>query len=172
MIGPYTIEPLSASHNRREFICGVEALDRYFRENVTQDIRRRVSNCFVALDVSGAVAGYHTFASTSLPITELSPEETKRLPRYPLMPAALIGRLAISEQCRKQGLGAALILDAMSRTIRSDQAVFALIADAKDATAAAFYIHLGFRTFISRPMSLYLPIVEAVRRMAALSPPG
>jgi GNAT superfamily N-acetyltransferase len=162
--GPNVIEPLN-SHDRRGFTCGVEALDRYFREQVTQDIRRRMTNCFVAIDADGVVAGYYTFAATSLPMTEVTAEEAKRLPRYRLLPAALIGRLAVAESCWKQGLGAALIVDAITRAARADTGIYALIVDAKDDAAARFYTHVGFRTFVSREMSLFLPIGEAVRRL-------
>jgi GNAT superfamily N-acetyltransferase len=163
--GPYVVEPLNNSHDRRGFRCGVDTLDRYFREQVTQDVRRRVTNCFVAVDADGALAGFYTFAATSSPLTELTAEETRRLPRYKLLPAALIGRLAVAETCRKQGLGVALILDAIMRTARAETGIYALIVDAKDEVAVQFYIHVGFRRFVSRPMSLFLPIVEALRRI-------
>jgi GNAT superfamily N-acetyltransferase len=166
--GPYVIEPLSNSYDRRGFTCGVEALDRYFREQVTQDIRRRVTTCFVAADPDGVVAGYYTFAATSLPMTELTAEEAKRLPRYKLLPAALIGRLAVAESCRRQGLGVALIVDAITRAARADTGIYALIVDAKDEAAARFYTHVGFRAFASREMSLFLPIGEAVRLLGSL----
>ena len=166
MTGPYVIEP-PASHERHDFTCGVAALDRYFREQVSQDIRRRVTNCFVAIDTAGGVAGYYTFAAASLPMAELTADAVKRLPRYPLLPAALIGRLAVAAQHRGQGLGAALIVDAIARTMRAEPAIFALIVDAKDEAAVAFYGHLGFHTFTSRPMSLFLPVAEAQRRLRA-----
>jgi ribosomal protein S18 acetylase RimI-like enzyme len=165
--GPFVVEPLGSSHNRRSFTCDVEALDRYFREQVSQDIRRRLSNCFVAVDTTGEVAGYYTFSATSLPITDLTPDEVKRLPRYPLLPAGLIGRLAVATRCARQGLGAALILDAVERATRAEPAIFALIVDAKDNNASRFYGHLGFRPLASRPSSLYWPIAEAARRLAA-----
>ena len=95
MTGTFIVEPLTAAHDRASFSCGVPALDRYLRELATQDIRRRVSNCFVALDATGKIAGYYTFAATSLPLTELPPEQAKRLPRFPSFPACLIGRLAV-----------------------------------------------------------------------------
>jgi len=63
--GPFVVEPLGSSHNRRSFTCGVEPLDRYFREQVSQDIRRRLSNCFVAVDTPGEVARYYTLSATS-----------------------------------------------------------------------------------------------------------
>jgi ribosomal protein S18 acetylase RimI-like enzyme len=165
MKGPFVVELLSSAHDRTEFHSGVEALDRYFREQVTQDIRRRITNCFVALNSEGVIAGYYTFAAASLPINELTADETKRLPRYPVLPAGLIGRLAVDQRFQGQGLGGALIVDAIERAARAEPAIFTLIVDAKDENALNFYQHLGFRPFISRPMSLFLPIAEAVRRL-------
>ena len=165
---PFVVELLGSQHNRTGFRCGVEALDRYFREQVTQDIRRRLTNCFVAIDATGAVVGFYTFAATGLPMTELTSEQAKRLPRYPLLPAALIGRLAVAEPVRGQGLGSALIVDAITRAVRAEPAIYALIVDAKDDAARRFYLHLGFQAFMSRPLSLFLPIAEAIRRLAAM----
>ncbi|HEY8872715.1 MAG TPA: GNAT family N-acetyltransferase, partial [Stellaceae bacterium] len=91
----FTVESLRAQHDRTSFSCGVAALDRYFRELVSQDIRRRLSNCFVALDPAATVAGYYTFAATGVPLAELPADQMRRLPRYPSIPAGLIGRLAV-----------------------------------------------------------------------------
>ncbi|MEC4594524.1 MULTISPECIES: GNAT family N-acetyltransferase [Nitrospirillum] len=162
----FRIEPLAA-HGRAAFACGVPALDRYFREIVTQDIRRRVSNCFIALSAEGTVAAYYTLAATSLPITDLPAEDAVKLPRYPLLPAGLIGRLAVDDRFKGQGLGSALIVDAIGRVARADPAVFALVVDAKDEAAVRFYQHLGFQSFISHPMKLYLPVAAALKRLAS-----
>jgi ribosomal protein S18 acetylase RimI-like enzyme len=165
--GSFVVEPLGSTHDRRGFTCGVEALDRYFHQQVSQDIRRRLSNCFVAVDAAADVAGYYTFSASSLPMTELSADLANRLPRYPLLPAGLIGRLAVATRYARQGLGAALILDAVTRATRAEPAIFALIVDAIDDNAGRFYVHLGFRPLISRPTSLYWPVAEAVRRIGA-----
>ena len=166
MTGPFVVEPLGSSHNRRSFTCGVEPLDQYVREQVLQDIRRRLSNCFLAVDTAGEVAGYYTLSATGLPMTDLAPDEARRLRRYPLLPAGLIGRLAVATRCARQGLGAALILDAVERVACADPAIFALIVDAKDDSAGRFYSHLGFRRLISRPSSFYWPIAEVARRLS------
>ena len=85
------IEPLSAAHDRDGFTCGVSALDRYLREQASQDVRRRIGNCFVAIDhETRAIAGYYTLAASSVPVAELPDTETRRLPRYPVLPATLI----------------------------------------------------------------------------------
>ena len=167
MTAAFTIELLGAAHDRKAFSCGVAALDRYLQELATQDLRRRISNCFVARDEAGAIAAYYTFAAAGFPLADLPPEATKRLPRYALLPAGLIGRLAADRRFRGRRLGSALIMDATRRAAGADPSIFALIVDAKDETAAAFYRHLGFQAFGSRPMSLFLPVATA---LAALAP--
>ncbi len=129
-------------------------------------MRRRVSNCFVALDPAGKIAGYYTLAATSLPLTEIQPEQARRLPCYQAFPACLVGRLAVDQAFRGRGLGSALIVDAIARAMRAEPAIFALIVDANDDAAMGFYEHLGFIPFASRPMTLFLPIAEAVRRLS------
>ncbi len=165
MTATFEIVGLTAAHDRKRFSSGSEPLDRYLRELATQDMKRRVSNCFVAIDGEGSIAGYYTFAATGLPLGELPPDEAKRLPRYPLVPAALLGRLAVDQTYRWQGLGGALIMDAAARAARADPAIFALIVDAKDAGAVAFYQHLQFTQFASRPNSLFLPLTTALAAM-------
>lgn len=168
----FHIEALNATHDRKSFSSGVSSLDRYLHDLATQDIKRRVSNCFVARDDEGAIAGYYTFAAASLPLSELSPDISKRLPHYALLPAGLIGRLAVDRKFRGQRLGSALIMDAAARAARAEPAIFALIVDAKDEDAASFYKHEGFRPFASRPMSLFLPVTTAMRaRDAKEAPP-
>jgi predicted N-acetyltransferase YhbS len=161
--GQFRIEPLGAIHNRKEFSCGVAVLDRYVRELATQDIRRRISNCFVACDDANVVVAYYTFAATSLPLTDVPPDEAKRQPRYPLLPAGLIGRLAVDQRWHGQRLGGALVINAARRAATADSAIYALVVDAKDVAAVSFYEHLGFRRFASRALSLYLPIATALK---------
>jgi len=166
----FTIEALNSAHNRKGFSSGAEPLDRYFRELVTQDVKRRVSNCFVALDAAGAIAGYYTFAAASLPLTELSADEKQRLPRYALLPAGLIGRLAIDQKYQGQRLGGALIMDAVARAARAEPAICALIVDAKDDLAVTFYQRYEFRRFASKPASLFLPIATALQALSTTQP--
>jgi ribosomal protein S18 acetylase RimI-like enzyme len=120
----------------------------------------------VALDAAGAFAGYYTFAATSVPLTELPADITRRLPRYPSVPAGLIGRLAIDQRFQRQGLGSLLVVDAAARAMRAEPAIYALVVDAKSEDAAAFYMRLGFQRFLSQPMRLFIPIAEIARRLA------
>jgi GNAT superfamily N-acetyltransferase len=125
----FRIEALSSAHNRKSFASGVEPLDRYFRELVTQDVKRRVSTCFVALDTAGVIAGYYTLAAASLPLTELSADEKQRLPRYALLPAGIIGRLAVDQKYQGQGLGSALIIDAAATPRTTPSSLFISATD-------------------------------------------
>jgi ribosomal protein S18 acetylase RimI-like enzyme len=159
---PFHFAPLGAEHNRDSFDCGEEALDRYFKTQVTQDGRRRVANCFVAIDsASRAVAGYYTIAAAGIPFVELPPEESRRLPRYPTLPAVRIGRLAVDRVFQGRGLGAMLLIDAMRRSIRLPPAVYAVLVEAKNDQAVAFYQRYGFRAFASQPRTLFLPLATA-----------
>lgn len=158
MSGRFRIEPL-AGQDRSRFSCGSEPLDRYLRERATQDVRRRVAACFIAVpDDADAVAGYYSLAAASLPLLDLPPEVARKLPRYPAVPAARLGRLAVDQACQGLQLGAALLWDAITRSMHTDLAVFAMLVDAKDAQAAAFYEHHGFIPFSGRPLQLFLPL--------------
>jgi ribosomal protein S18 acetylase RimI-like enzyme len=158
----FTIEVLGAGEGRKSFRSGVDALDRYLRETASQDVKRRVSNCFVARDANGMIAGYYTFAASSVPLLDLPAETVKKLPRYGVIPAGLIGRLAVDQAYRGRGLGGALVMDAVRKAGSASPAVFALIVDAKDEAARGFYERLGFLRLASREMSLFLPIATAM----------
>jgi ribosomal protein S18 acetylase RimI-like enzyme len=159
--GYFTIEPLGA-HDRTAFSCGSSPLDRYLREQAAQDVKGLVARCFVLLEKrTGGVAGYYTLAATSVPAHDLPPEFVERLPKYPVLPAALIGHLAVDRRFPHRGLASALVADAANRVLNSDAKPFALIVEAKDERAADLYRRLGFRDFVSRPMMLFLSLGTA-----------
>jgi len=158
----FRLEALGGEHDRSVFRCGEDALDRYFQIHVTQDIRRRIANCFVAVEaVTSDVAAYYTISAASIALTDLPAEETRRLPRYPTVPAVRIGRLAVDQRFQGRGLGAALLADAATRTLKADAAAFTLLVDAKNDQAIAFYQRFGFRILASRPRILFLPLATA-----------
>jgi len=163
---PFQLAPLDAAHDRTVFNSGSEPLNRYLREQVTQDVRRRVAACFVALADQRRIAGYYTLASASLLLVDLPANIGKKLPRYPTVPAVRMGRLAVDQTFRGQGLGGALLADALDRAARSDIAAYALIVDAKDGSAAAFYRHHGLIALPDSPSTLFLPLatVQAARK--------
>ncbi len=168
MLNPFRIEPLSGDHDRSRFLSGSQALDRYFREQASQDIKRRIATCFVALNIANnEVAGYYTLTASSVALSAFRPEIVKKLPRYPVVPAVLLGRLAVARHHQGQGLGGVLLADSLKRTSRAELGVFAMVVDAKDGAAQRFYEHYGFTLLPGEARRLCLPITAALRRLAA-----
>ena len=166
MTAPFRLEPLGEEHERSLFRCGVSpgkaVLGRYFQTQVTQDIRRHIANSFVAVEsATSHVAAYYTISAASIRLSDLPPVETRRLPRYPTVPAVRIGRLAVDQRFQGRGLGAALLADAAGRTMKSDVAAFTLLVDAKNDQAVAFYQRFGFRILAGQPRTLFLPLATA-----------
>lgn len=169
MTGRFRVEVLTSNHDRASFSCGVAALDGYLQKQATQDVRRRVSACYVAVEESTSkIAGFYTLAAGGVLLGDLAESLSKKLPRYPSVPVARVGRLAIDKAFQGQKLGAALLADAAVRAARSEVAVYALVVDAKDDAAEAFYRHHGFVSFGSAPRQFMLPLYG----LEAASPQG
>lgn len=103
------------------------------------------------------VAGYYTLSAASVDLSNIPVALARKLPRYPAIPAIRLGRLAVSTALCGQGLGAALLWDALERAAKVEIGAFALLVDAKDESAARFYAHHGFTAFADRPLLLFRP---------------
>ncbi len=152
------IEPLGRHHDRARFSCGQPDLDDWFRSRASQDEKRNVTRVFVAVAADLGVVGFYSLSALSLSMDDLPAEVARKLPRYPAVPAALIGRLARDERVRGQGMGELLLADAIRRILGAGRsmAVFAIVVDAKDEPAVDFYRAFGFRVFPLHPRRLFL----------------
>ena len=153
----FQIGPLG-QHDRAAFSCGAEPLDRYLKHHAGQELRHRVTAVFVAFrtDAPSTIAGFYTLSMASIKPTGLPADVTKRLPRYPRLPVALVGRLAVDGCYRGQGLGELLLHDALYKSFQSKIAAMAVVVDAKDDTARQFYAHYEFRRFLDNEYRLFL----------------
>lgn len=154
-------EPLGKHHDRAAFDCGIEALNRYIREQAGQDSKKKIAATFVlAGDAPTAIVGYYTLSSTSVNVGELPEAVAKKLPRYPLMPATLIGRLAVDSCYHGKGCGELLLVDALKRSLISTRQIgsVAVVVDAKDDAAKTFYQHFQFITLVNCSHRLFLPM--------------
>jgi GNAT superfamily N-acetyltransferase len=149
------VELLGAQHDRAGFASGKEALDTYFQRQITQDARRHLATPFVMVMRDGAIAGFYTLSGTALRLAELPADIARRLPRYPLVPATLIGRVALDRRYHGQGWGSFLLVDALRRCAASDIASFTVVVDAIDDDALAFYRHAGFLPLPDSPDRLF-----------------
>lgn len=167
---PYRFELFGERHKalRAFFSCGEEALDTYLKTRARREMDHRIAVVYVLRDVEeGRIAGYYTLSSLSVEL----PEDVKRgLAKYPRYPATLIGRLAVDESYQGQGLGGRLLLDALGRALAGSRAVasYAVITDAKNDQARAFYSRYGFSSLSATDDArrLFIPMGTVERLFA------
>jgi ribosomal protein S18 acetylase RimI-like enzyme len=152
------IEPLAKEHARAAFSCGVNALDQYLQRQATQDVKKHVAVAFVLTPKT--VAGFYTLSQYAVELDVIPEEIARKLPKYSHIPATLLGRLAVSTSFRGQRLGEILLLDALKRSLHGSRqlASFAVIVDAKDDSAMAFYKKYGFLELPKVANRLFLPM--------------
>lgn len=158
---PYCIVPLGKAHDRDSFACGSEPLDRYLKLQARQDAQKRVAAPFVVVEPpSNRVLGFYTLSASHIAADALPAELAKKLPRYPQLPVTLLGRLAVDQGQRGKGMGEFLLMDALHRSLdaAAEIAAMAVIVDAKDPEAAAFYRRYGFIELQRQPARLFLPM--------------
>jgi GNAT superfamily N-acetyltransferase len=157
--GPFLVEPFDKrKHKRTAFSCGANALDQYLKTQASQDQKNNFAAVYVACDEAQHVTGYFTLSSSSIPMSDLPEGVTRRLPGYPSVPVTLLGRLAVHEALHGHGLGRALLFEAFMRSYENSRKVasFAVVVDAKDEVAQAFYMKRNLVPFPDHPMRLYI----------------
>ena len=156
----FQLRPLGPHHDRAGFSCGVEPLDNYLKKQARQDVKKHVAAVFVLSPDGKTIAGYYTLSQYSVDLGTVPQDMARRLPKYPIVPATLIGRLAVSTAFRGQGLGEILLMDALHRslTLSRQVASAAVIVDAKDDLAMTFYRKYGFLELPNIPGRLFLPM--------------
>ena len=155
------IKPLDTSHDRAGFRCGLAPLDTYLERQARQDVKRRISQVFVATSATqpNTILGYYTLSSLAIELDALPHHLARKLPRHPV-PAALLGRLAVSQAAQGQGVGSMLLADAVKRTlsVSNEIAIYALVVDAIDEGAQGFYERFGFTLLRRERRRLFLPL--------------
>ena len=159
---PFSVEELNPKrHDRAGFDCGVEPLNRYLQALAVQHRAKRIATTFVLVDSDqpGAILGYYSLSAATLAFELLTEADRKGLPTYPI-PAVRIGRLAATAALRGRGLGELLLQNAIRRTLlaRRTLGVYAVVVEAKDASAESFYRKYGFRLCDVQTRQLYLPL--------------
>lgn len=141
------------------FECGNDILTRYLGTQASQDIRRHIAKCVVAIDTAtGAVAGYYTLSASRVDRSGLPAELVKKLPRHEHLPAVLLGRLAVDVAYQCNGLGGALLMAAAAAIVASPVAAYALIVDPIDDAASTFYRKHGFQRLQADGVRMFIPM--------------
>lgn len=158
------IVPLGDEHDRAAFDCGVESLNRYLQTQARQDLRRRANAVFVlgSVDEPACILGYYTLCALAVSQGDVPATARKHVPRYPLVSATLIGRLAVARDMQGHRLGVVLLADALQRAFESAGTVGSsmVVVDALNEAAAGFYEAHGF-TRLPDSSRLILPMVLA-----------
>jgi ribosomal protein S18 acetylase RimI-like enzyme len=155
------IEPLGKKHDRVLFSSGDDALDTYLKKRASQEAKKKIATTFVLVDSpASAIIGFYTLSATSILLADLPDETARKLPKYPHVPATLLGRLAIDSRCQKRGYGELMLLDALRRALQATSAVasYAVVVDAINESARSFYEQYEFCSFPDRDMRLFLPM--------------
>jgi GNAT superfamily N-acetyltransferase len=154
------LERLDRTHERAGFCCGNAPLDQFLHSLVSQYEKRRLGRTYVAV-LPGArrVLGYYTLASGAVSFENLPAKAAKKLPKHPV-PVALLARLAVDQTVRGQGLGRALLMDALKRCLdlSAQVGIHAIEVDAIDQEAKTFYEKFGFVSLQDNERHLYLPV--------------
>lgn len=145
-------------HDRAGFCCGVPVLDVYFQRQASQDMEKRAAVVYVAVEQRPEVAGYYTLSQFSIDFVQLPELLARRLPRYPVVPVTLLGRLAVASAWQGKGIGELLLFDALSRSLAQSAHIASagVVVDAKDERAASFYSRYGFSPTLGREDRLVL----------------
>jgi GNAT superfamily N-acetyltransferase len=169
---PLTFESLSSHHQRDDFDCGEEPLNRYLRQYASQHQKKNIGRVYVAVEVGQPkVLVYYTLTNGSVAFASVP--KAKGLPREYPIPVILLARLAVDHSMRGQGLGAALLFDALKRAaeVAEVSAAYAVIVDALHEQAKRFYLHYEFEESLDDPLRLFLPLSD-IRALLAQLPPA
>ena len=153
----YWVEALG-SHDRLSFSCGVPDLDQYLHAQAGQDAKRKVAAPFVVVDANRSAAGYYTLSAYAIRPAELPSDIARKLPKYPVIPATLLGRFAISQAHQGQKLGRFLLMDALFRSWQNTGQVASVgvIAEAYNDSVRTFYLHHEFIPLVDHPRKLFI----------------
>ncbi|MDJ0593682.1 MAG: GNAT family N-acetyltransferase [Pleurocapsa sp. MO_226.B13] len=149
----------SKIHSRTDFDCGIQSLNHYLIKTASQDQRRKVTTVFVLVDKpENRVIAYYTLSAFTIEVEELNASVAKKLPRYPRLPATMLGRLAVDLTYHKQHLGRLMLVNALKRAYKNTEQIasIAVVVDAIDENAVRFYRKYGFTSFASQSSRLYL----------------
>jgi hypothetical protein len=164
-VSEFVCEPFGKHHDRAQFDCGIAVLNEYLAKYAGQDVKRKAAAVFVLVErvAPQRVLGYYALCATSVELSALPVDWTRKLPRFPEIPAILLGRRA--RDTSYPGVGALLLGDAITRCVRVAKEIAAslIVVDSKGEAATRFYKKFGFLSLPGLPDRMFLPMTTAER---------
>lgn len=154
------VAPLDERHDRTPFDCGVPALNLYLRNYALQNQKKgMVRNYVTTRAADNVIVAFYSLVYSAIDQKRLPAPVVKGLGRYDV-PVMLLARLAVDHREQGNGLGKALLKDAILRTMQAAAigGLKLLLVHAKDETAASFYRKYGFEFVLGDPLKLFLPV--------------
>lgn len=153
------IVPLSRTHDRAGFDCGVPELNNFLKTTARQHGEKGISRTFVLTGEDARILGFFTLTLCEVTADNLPEAYASKYPSHGL-PAVRLGRLAVSRKHQGKGYGELLLAEAIHRTllIADHAGLIGLFVDAKDDRARSFYEHFGFIPLPATPLRLFLPV--------------
>lgn len=151
---------LKTTHEKAKFFCGKAELDNYIQKQAKQDVKGKVSACFVLSADDKEIKGYYTLSNGSIPRSQIPESIVKHLPKYKDLPVTLLGRLAVDNKFQGQNIGKLLLIDALKRSFDaalSSTASMAVIVDPIDQNTTDFYKKYGFIS-LSDSTRMFIPM--------------
>ena len=155
------VEKLSAAHSVEAFDCGKEPLDRFLKRFALANQKAGSAQTYVVCRGDHRVVGYYSLCVGAVEHAEAPERVGKGLARHPI-PVMLLARLAVDRSEQGQGLGKALLKDALLRTAQAADiaGIRALLVHAKDDEARAWYEALDFEPSPTDPYHLFLMLKD------------
>jgi GNAT superfamily N-acetyltransferase len=166
----FYIELLEKHHQRRDFSCGNEQLDRYLQTVALQDKKRNIAIPYVVCNREHQkIIGYYTLSMSGINLEYLPPNIAKKLPKYPIVGVTLIGRLAVASDYKGFGWGKLLLMDALYKSLQISKTTgcFAVVVDAIDERAVNFYRRFEFQAFQDRHKKLFRTMANIAQTFGA-----
>jgi GNAT superfamily N-acetyltransferase len=158
------IDRLESFHYGSAFCCGEAALDTYIAKQARQDAERGLSVCYVLHEEGDStIVGFYTLSATSVEPASIDPAIAKKFGHYPVLPATLIGKLAVDHAFQSQRIGELLLADAVKHALagsKTEVGSALIVVEALDDRARSFYRHFGFQTIPDDDRRLYLPMAH------------
>lgn len=155
----FSIVPLT-KQKRGDFDCGNESLNHYIKSLASQHIKQNVSRTYIAIadNEPDKVLGFYSLSSAEIDFVQVDDLLPKRFPPHYPVPVARLGRLAVDNKVAGQGVGGALLINALYRCykISQEMAIVGVIVDAKDEEAKAFYLKHGFTHLTEQPLTVFI----------------
>jgi GNAT superfamily N-acetyltransferase len=158
----WIVERLAAHHDRNAFDCGNPSLNNWFRQQAGQFEKKDLARTYVLVSASrtALVGGYYSISTCQIHHADLPPAQSKGLPQNMVIPAALLGKLAVHKDHHGRGIGSALLAYAFQRMLHlaNEIGLRVVVVDAIDESAAAFYLKQGFIAMPNHSNRLFIPI--------------